>query len=291
MHDIADSQQHLSSEQITKQRLQLLAQKKQIQQRQILAMMGIDQWVRPDSATISIAEIEAQTVVLQDEKQLISVAHSNNNASELLNSNLPNNINRVDYESPSNDTQNLTVQPTLTADAPVIYDKATATGKPNTNLIVDETSVDFENHQNQHESDSRLDSLDSEDAITDALEPIKVAPFDLEGGRYGDWVLLVDIQALNSDSQKLWQNIVQALSLDCETSFFPICEGMDTAELANASLAGYVFKIARSEDIKVAALTDLPKGLTHPNFTRVATLDMMLENSIYKRQFWEQLSS
>ena len=34
----------------------------------------------------------------------------------------------------------------------------------------------------------------------------KVAPFDLQGGRYGDWVIVVDIKALNSDSQKLWQN-------------------------------------------------------------------------------------
>ena len=118
----------------------------------------------------------------------------------------------------------------------------------------------------------------------------KVAPFDLQGGRYGDWVILVDIQALNNDSQKLWQNITQALSISCETTSFPICEGMDTAELANASLAGYVFKIGRREEIKVAALTVLPDGLEHPNFTTVPTLDEMLKDSKLKRQLWEQLS-
>ena len=119
----------------------------------------------------------------------------------------------------------------------------------------------------------------------------KVVPFDLQGGRYGDWVILVDIQALNNDSQKLWQNITQALSISCETTSFPICEGMDTAELANASLAGYVFKIGRSEEIKVAALTALPDGLEHPNLSTVPTLDDMLADSSLKCQLWEQLSS
>ena len=104
-------------------------------------------------------------------------------------------------------------------------------------------------------------------------------------------MILVDIQALNHDSQKLWQNITQALSISCETTSFPICEGMDTAELANASLAGYVFKIGRSEEIKIAALTVLPDGLEHPSVTTVPTLDEMLTDSSLKRQLWEQLSS
>ncbi|MGM8887359.1 hypothetical protein ACS8FD_15645, partial [Psychrobacter sp. 1U2] len=119
----------------------------------------------------------------------------------------------------------------------------------------------------------------------------KVAPFDLQGGRYGDWVILVDIQALNNDSEKLWQNITQALSITCETTSFPICEGMETAELANASFAGYVFKIGRSEEIKIISLTTLPEGLEHPNLTALATLDEMLADSNLKRQLWEQLSS
>lgn len=119
----------------------------------------------------------------------------------------------------------------------------------------------------------------------------KVVPFDLQGGRYGDWVILVDIQALNNDSQKLWQNITQALSITCDTTSFPICEGMDTAELANASLAGYVFKIGRSEEIRVASLTELPEGLEHPNLTTAPTLDEMLADSNLKRQLWVQLSS
>ena len=66
---------------------------------------------------------------------------------------------------------------------------------------------------------------------------------------------------------------------------------MDTAELANASLAGYIFKLGQSEDIKIAVLTALPEGLTHPNFTEVPSLETMLIDSTHKRHLWQQLSS
>ncbi|HBL95572.1 MAG TPA: hypothetical protein DD294_00970, partial [Psychrobacter sp.] len=133
--------------------------------------------------------------------------------------------------------------------------------------------------QSSHNSDSVND---------DSLK--KVAPFSLQGGRYGDWVILVDIQALNSDSQKLWNNITQALSMTHETTSFPICAGMDTVELANASLAGYTFRIGLREEIKVAALTVLPEGLQHPNLMTVPTLDDMIADSDAKRQLWERIS-
>ena len=66
---------------------------------------------------------------------------------------------------------------------------------------------------------------------------------------------------------------------------------MDIAELANASFAGYIFKIGRSEEIKVAALTPLPEGLEHPTLTTVPTLDEMLADNSLKRRLWEILSS
>ena len=66
---------------------------------------------------------------------------------------------------------------------------------------------------------------------------------------------------------------------------------MDTAELANASLAGYIFRIGLREEIQVAALTALPDGLYHPNLTIVPTLDDMLADSDAKRKLWEQISS
>ncbi|MGM8900198.1 hypothetical protein ACS8FC_16415, partial [Psychrobacter sp. 1Y4] len=80
------------------------------------------------------------------------------------------------------------------------------------------------------------------------------------------------------------------LSMTHETTSFPICAGMDTVELANASLAGYVFRIGLREEIKVAALTVLPEGLQHPNLMTMPTLDDMIADSDAKRQLWERIS-
>ena len=236
-----------------------------MQQRQILAMMGITQWVQPSSETINIADISAPTLPEQTTANLtLSNASTPSNATGLSHS---------DQQSP--------VTYSFDSTAPDIS-KPAVTSLVNT--VVQQAAIDNVNNAASFEDSSFKENNFKDDSFK------KVVPFDLQGGRYGDWVILVDIQALNHDSQKLWQNITQALSISCETTSFPICEGMDTAELANASLAGYVFKIGRREEIKVAALTALPDGLEHPNFTTVPTLDEMLADSSLKRQLWEQLS-
>ena len=244
----------------------LIVLQHRMQQRQILAMMGINQWVQPSSETLSIADISAPTLPEQTTaNSTLSNASTPSNATGLSHS---------DQQSP--------VTYSFDSTAPDIS-KPAVTSLVNT--VVQQAAIDNVNNAPSFEDSSFKENNFKDDSFK------KVVPFDLQGGRYGDWVILVDIQALNNDSQKLWQNITQALSISCETTSFPICEGMDTAELANASLAGYVFKIGRSEDIKVAALTILPDGLEHPNFTTVPTLDEMLTDSSLKRQLWEQLSS
>ena len=284
----------------------LIVLQHRMQQRQILAMMGIKQWVQPSSKTINIADISAPTIFdLIGSDSIINEPSPSSISSATS-------IKQPSIESLHIDAINVEMSPHITsADSP-------------TNIVDDESIQHYYDNVN----DKSLSHSDQQSPVTysfDTTAPnasnqgvtclvdtvvqqtavaseqthfgnnqhenvVKVAPFDLQGGRYGDWVILVDIQALNNDSQKLWQNITQALSIDCETTSFPICEGMDTAELANASLAGYVFKIGRREEIKVAALTPLPDGLEHPNLTIVSTLDEMLANSCLKRQFWEQLS-
>lgn len=249
----------------------------QVQQRQILAMMGIGQWVQPDSATLKIEDIiyptetvyidspcaenpVAQSTITQDTENLATPSLVVADSEWAMSANtvtLP-----VIDNTDSNASQ---AMPTVTEAVASLVEQTTAPATINT-----------------------FDSADFDIGNNSTLD--KVVPFDLQGGRYNNWVLLVDIQALNSDSQKLWQNITQALSLACETISFPICAGMDTVELANASFAGYLFKIGRSEEIQVAALTELPVGLTHPNVVSVATLEAMLVDSTLKRQLWEQIA-
>ena len=285
----------------------LIVLQHRMQQRQILAMMGINQWVQPSSETLSIADISApalpdavtanaritsHSTASTTSTEQPSIEFLNNESSNIESSNINAISDMVDDESNhSYDDANETGLSHSDPQSPVTYhfdSTAPDISKPAVtslaNTVVQQSAIDNVNNAVSFEDSSSKENNFKDDIFK------KVAPFDLQGGRYGDWVILVDIQALNNDSQKLWQNVTQALSISCETTSFPICEGMDTAELANASLAGYVFKIGRREEIKVAALTVLPDGLEHPNFTTVPTLDEMLKDSKLKRQLWEQLS-
>ena len=277
----------------------LIVLQHRMQQRQILAMMGINQWVQPSSETLSIADISApalpeQTIANTSTSSATSTEQPSLESSNIESPNINAISDMVDDESINHyyDDANETGLSPSDQQSPVTYSFDSTTpdiSKPAVtslvNTVVQQAAIDNVNNAASFEDSSFKENNFKDDSFK------KVVPFDLQGGRYGDWVILVDIQALNNDSQKLWQNITQALSISCETTSFPICEGMDTAELANASLAGYVFKIGRSEEIKVAALTALSDGLEHPNFTTVPTLDEMLADSSLKRQLWEQLSS
>lgn len=298
----------------------LMALQQRMQQRQILALMGINQWVQPNSKTMNIADIVApiashmttQSIRSHMSAEQPSIDDLNKitaNSDVVVNSDVANNtmpntnsmavvsaIVEAEFDSADNldsaydhDAIELDVNsfdaddvdlPRPQQPSPVSYhfDSMAAAPVLNADIELQQTSLSTEQ---DYPIESRYDNT---------VNTLKVTPFDLQGGRYGDWVVFVDIQALNHDSQKLWQNITQALSITCETTSFPICAGMDTAELANASLAGYVFKIARSEEIKVAALTALPDGLEHPKLMTVPTLDEMLADSGIKRQFWAQLA-
>ena len=293
----------------------LIVLQNRMQQRQILAIMGINQWVQPSSETLSIADISAPALPdAVTANASIVASHSNATASttsteqpsiessNIASSNIESpNIHAIsgmvdDESNHSYDDANETGLSHSDPQSPVTYhfdSTAPVISKPAVtslvNTVVQQTAFgDINNAASCEDGSFKNSGFNREGFQEESFK--KVAPFDLQGGRYGDWVILVDIQALNNDSQKLWQNVTQALSISCETTSFPICEGMDTAELANASLAGYVFKIGRREEIKVAALTVLPDGLEHPNFTTVPTLDEMLKDSKLKRQLWEQLS-
>jgi len=295
---------------------------RRVQQRQILAMMGINQWVQPESETINMADIATVSVgqsnidstdIESNNNEVVASAGIVGTVDQPTDGHDINDYNASDYVADEYDTDlQATTEQTASEQSPVTYSfdsvdsttvsSGTVSSSAGSNYhdipstVSNQTAVTSTNapiEQPQFaQSDfpqSSFPQSASDDSINDdSLK--KVVPFDLQGGRYGDWVILVDIKALNSDSQKLWQNITQALSITCETTSFPICDGMDSAELANASLAGYIFRIGRSEEIQAAALTVLPDGLQHPNLITVPTLEEMLADSDAKRQLWEQIS-
>ena len=262
---------------------------RRVQQRQILAMMGIDQWVRPDAATLSTADIPA---ISESPSDLSSPSVSLTSSQRSPVSNVSDSDAAWNTQSPVNDRHPHRVDDGSsnhvdTSDTSSYHDDAYLDGEPALPTVAQVVAPLVDAVKTTTAAPSVIHA--SADKYADESNK-KVLPFSLQGGRYGNWVILVDMQTLSGDSQKLWQNITQALSMTCETTAFPICAGMDTAELANASLAGYVFKIGRSEEVQVAALTALPDGLTHSALTTLPTLDEMLADSRLKRQFWQQIA-
>lgn len=262
---------------------------RRVQQRQILAMMGIDQWVRPDAATLSMADIPA---ISESRSNLSSPSISLTSSQRSPVSDVSDSEAAWNTQSPVNDRHLHRIDDGSsnhldTSDTSSYHDDAYLDGEPDLPTVAQVVAPLVDAVKTTTAAPSAIHA--SADKYADESNK-KVLPFSLQGGRYGNWVILVDMQTLSGDSQKLWQNITQALSMTCETTAFPICAGMDTAELANASLAGYVFKIGRSEEVQVAALTALPDGLTHPALTTLPTLDEMLADSRLKRQFWQQIA-
>lgn len=262
---------------------------RRVQQRQILAMMGINQWVRPDAATLSMANIPA---ISESPSNLSSPSVSLASSQRSPVSDVSDSDAAWNTQSPVNDRHPHRVDDGSsnhvdTSDTSSYHDDAYLDGEPALPTVAQVVAPLVDAVKTTTAAPSAIHA--SADKYADESNK-KVLPFSLQGGRYGNWVILVDMQTLSGDSQKLWQNITQALSMTCETTAFPICAGMDTAELANASLAGYVFKIGRSEEVQVAALTALPDGLTHPALTTLPTLDEMLADSRLKRQFWQQIA-
>ncbi|WP_288998787.1 hypothetical protein [uncultured Psychrobacter sp.] len=262
---------------------------RRVQQRQILAMMGIDQWVRPDAATLSMADIPA---ISESRSNLSSPSISLTSSQRSPVSDVSDSEAAWNTQSPVNDRHLHRIDDGSsnhvdTSDTSSYHDDAYLDGEPALPTVAQVVAPLVDAVKTTTAAPSVIHA--SADKYADESNK-KVLPFSLQGGRYGNWVIMVDMQTLSGDSQKLWQNITQALSMTCETTAFPICAGMDTAELANASLAGYVFKIGRSEEVQVAALTALPDGLTHPALTTLPTLDEMLADSRLKRQFWQQIA-
>ncbi|MGP5793596.1 hypothetical protein ACTXP0_11235 [Psychrobacter celer] len=262
---------------------------RRVQQRQILAMIGIDQWVRPDAATLSMADILA---ISESRSNLSSPSISLTSSQRSPVSDVSDSEAAWNTQSPVNDRHLHRIDDGSsnhldTSDTSSYHDDAYLDGEHALPTVAQVVAPLVDAVKTTTAAPSVIHA--SADKYADESNK-KVLPFSLQGGRYGNWVIMVDMQTLSGDSQKLWQNITQALSMTCETTAFPICAGMDTAELANASLAGYVFKIGRSEEVQVAALTALPDGLTHSALTTLPTLDEMLADSRLKRQFWQQIA-
>ena len=267
----------------------MMTMQRQAQRRQILSMMGVTPWVGRDTSTLDLQDILAAAEVMPEQSDVSAI---NDVAPITRATSLAIAPSAIETPSQAAATPAISTSPVHetgyedTGYAPM-PDEIT----PNNNPF-DPQRAYFDNYSNPtSKANSTTPTVSSSDFADEEEAQVPIEPFTLQGIRYNDWVLLVDSAALSSQSQKLWQNMQVGLSSTCESLAFPFCKTMSTLDMANASLAGFVFKLGGSEHIRVAALTDLPEGLDHEQMVRAPLLDEMLAEPAQKRQLWQLLSA
>ena len=264
-----------------------------VQQRQILAMMGLDIWVQRDCATTKVdyqtfaqqhkANSEAQLQSLQAlmsetgvDQVTVEGAKKVGNVSSKAQLQSPVAVSTKAVVGPDQD------QTTVALD----NDKAQKSSAVSENQTVNNDPIQA---LKQKFDASENKSTQLKVNLADSLE--QVAPFEVIGAHFKDWVLLADVSVFRDENTlRLWENIISGLSISPQLLKFPICPEISDKESANASVAGFIFSLAKNHEIKVAALTPMPKGIEHPQLEKVPYLIEMLENSGLKKQLWQVLN-
>ena len=264
-----------------------------VQQRQILAMMGLDIWVQRDCAT---TKVDYQTFVEQhkvnSEAQLQSLQALMSETG----------VDQVTVEG-AREVGNISSEAQLQSPVAVPTKAVVGPDQDQTTAALDNDKAQKSSviSENQTVSNDPIQALKQKfDAsenkstqlkvnLADSLE--QVAPFEVMGAHFKDWVLLADVSVFRDENTlRLWENIVSGLSISPQLLKFPICPEISDKESANASVAGFIFSLARNHEIKVAALTPMPKGIEHPQLEKVPYLTEMLEDSSLKKHLWQVLN-
>lgn len=261
-----------------------------VQQRQILAMMGLDIWVQRDRPTVNVDdEAYGQQAATQ-----VARVDSPTQGKDVKGLNDPNNTPIVGNQLVTNQ---VAVGPDTDTDTKPDFNPSIET---KTNHLNINSSLTLESNTLQSTPTNPIQALKQKLevpeqkpnpvtlSLADSLEQLD--PFEIVGAHFKNWVLIADLEALKDEQQlKLWENILQALSLTPQILKFPICEGISDKESANASVAGFVFRLAKNNMMNVANLTAMPNGIDHPNIKSTPTLTEMLIDSSLKKQLWQSL--
>ena len=264
-----------------------------VQQRQILAMMGLDIWVQRDCAT---TKVDYQTFAQQ---------HKANSEAQLQSLQALMSETGVDQVTVEGAKEVGNVSSEAQLQSPVAVPTKAVVGPDQ-----DQTTAALDNDKAQKSSaisenqtvnndpiqalKQKFDASENKSTqlkvnLADSLE--QVAPFEVIGAHFKDWVLLADVSVFRDENTlRLWENILSGLSISPQLLKFPICPEISDKESANASVAGFIFSLAKNHEIKVAALTRMPKGIEHPQLEKVPYLTEMLEDSSLKKHLWQVLN-
>lgn len=253
------------------------ANARQVQQRHILNMMGIECWVGRDAQTLRICDLKL-------DEHTHSAKQSDKNSAT---SSIP--ITDHDHGKKSSPDAAAVVHQAANGATQSVVTNAASASMAKPSQVITQVLNKFKQPAPEL---SNVESVPATTPMPNVAVEQHIEAFTLLGVGFGDWVLLVDSEQLHQGSTlQLWRNIVASLSLTEQSLSFPICEGMQSVELANASLAGFVFCIAQDDNKQVAALTPLPEGLDHERLVSVPLLSEMLADGRQKRQLWHLLSA
>lgn len=128
--------------------------------------------------------------------------------------------------------------------------------------------------------------------------------FALQGVRFGQWVLIVDVLMMNRDEQSLWQSLKNALSNQANhqpiTIFYreityPLIKnefrsdvGLNPAQYTfDGFVIGLCVSAGQHQAVQVAFLTDMPTAIITQTTQSLPNIHQMMMNPALKKQFWQ----
>lgn len=128
--------------------------------------------------------------------------------------------------------------------------------------------------------------------------------FALQGVRFGQWVLIVDVLMMNRDEQSLWQSLKNALSNQANhqpiTAFYreityPLIKnefrsdvGLNPAQYTfDGFVIGLCVSVGQHQAVQVAFLTDMPTAIITQTTQSLPNIHQMMMNPTLKKQFWQ----
>lgn len=128
--------------------------------------------------------------------------------------------------------------------------------------------------------------------------------FALQGVRFGQWVLIVDMLMMSRDEQSLWQSLKNALSNQAShqpiTAFYreigyPLVKnefrsdvGLNPAQYTfDGFVIGLCVSAGQHQAVQVAFLTDMPTAIITQTTQSLPNIHQMMMNPALKKQFWQ----
>lgn len=266
------------------------------QNRHILSMLGVSLWATRTHASRSVPVMASEFDKFgQSSFEGFGVGQVNEQP----------NVTQTDLEptnQPKHDDEGL-----VDDIAPTFYSDELSTD-------IDDVSADFADEFVHSATDDVIDSQDiahtkhtQPPTQTDTPPtPVVATPkldirYQLKGVRFGRWVLVIDMQYVDTDVHSVWLSLCEALERQAQRTHAPYrthdisyplvhddyAEHQDFAP-ANHACLGFVLGLAMPElaSVQIGLLTPLTAGLSIDNALTLTDIRLLARHDELKKAFW-----